>query len=254
MQEFADFAQQLADIATPIVMEHYRTHIAPEAKGDGSPVTVADRNAEEALREHIQRTYPAHGIIGEEYGTHQPDAEFRWTLDPIDGTKNYVAGTPLFGTLIGLLRGDTAVLGLLHFPALKQTLLGYDGMTYLNGEKVTVRPCSTIEDSLFLSSVHWEVERYRDLARYETLTRRARLYRTWGDCYGYYLVATGYADVMVDAHMHFWDVVPLVPVIEGAGGRITDWFGGNPIISGGENGAVVTAGTLHHAIITALNG
>ncbi len=250
MREFAEFTKQLAEASTPIIRQYFRCGVAVDAKADGTPVTIADKKAEETMRELIMRHFPAHGIIGEEFENHQPEAEYQWTLDPIDGTKNFVAGTPLFATLIGLLHQGTPILGVINNPILNEFLIGVDGETLLNGEKVRVRPCEQIETASMLCTSHWSVERYRDMTAFESLTRRAKLYRTWGDCYGYYLVATGYADVMLDPAMHPWDLMPLVPVIEGAGGKITDWYGNDAV---GGQGAVATGGAIHDAVIQALN-
>lgn len=249
MQELVDFALDLAEISAAIIKPYFRTQVAVENKGDGSPVTIADRKAEEAMRERIMRAFPDHGIIGEEFGRHQPDAPYQWTLDPIDGTKNFIAGSFLFGTLIALLHEGIPVLGLLNQPAAGEMVIGYEGAAWSNGQKTHVRPCATIEAALMLSSTHWSVAKYHALEPYEALTRRPSLYRTWGDCHGYFLLATGYADIMMDPIMQIWDVAPLVPIVEGAGGVITDWYGG-PALSG--RGVVATAGPIHDAVIQAL--
>lgn len=250
MPDFAVFARRLAEASAAVIKQHFRTTLNIETKADSSPVTLADKNAEAIMRQMIQREFPDHGIIGEEYGNHLPDAEYQWTLDPIDGTKNFVAGSVLFGTLIGLLKDGAPILGVIHQPITDQFLMGFDGETYLNGNRVCVRSCERIEDALLLCTTHWGVARHCNMAAYESLTRRARTYRTWGDCHGYYLVATGFADVMLDPIMNLWDVAPLVPIIEGAGGTITDWHG-NPAIGG--QGTVATGGHIHQAVIDMLN-
>ncbi len=250
MQDFIALAERLAEASAAIITRYYRTRVAVDNKADGSPVTVADREAEAAMRALIREAFPDHGIIGEEYGNHQPDAPYQWTLDPIDGTKNFLAGSFLFGTLIGLLKDGQPILGALNHPLTGHLLIGAAGQTRLNGQPVNVRPCARLEDAVLLASTHVSVARYADMAAYEALTRRVRLYRTWGDCHGYFLLTTGYADIMVDPVMNLWDLTPLVPIVEGAGGRITDWRGG-PVIGG--MGAVATAGALHQAVIRALN-
>ncbi len=256
MQDTINLAEQMAAASAAIIMRYFRTQVAVDGKADGSPVTIADREAEAAMRALILERFPEHGIIGEEFGLHLPDAEYRWTLDPIDGTKNFVAGSFLFGTLIGLLRGTKPVLGVLHHPVTGHLLIGTGAAAWLNGEPVRVRPCDRIEDAVMLASTHTSVARYADAAAYDALTRHARMYRTWGDCHGYFLLATGGADLMLDPVMMLWDVVPLIPIVEGAGGRITAW-GGGPVLGDGAlpdvTSAVATAGGIHDAVIRAIN-
>ena len=171
-------------------------------------------------------------------------------LDPIDGTKNFVTGTPLFGTLIALLKDGQPLVGAINNPILDEFLVGDGTQTWLNGSPVKVRACESIEKSTLLVTSHWNVENHRNREAFDTLSRRAKLYRSWGDCYGYYLIATGYADIMIDPAMYVWDVAALIPIIRGAGGTITDYLGGDPMA--GE-GAVATAGPLHAEVIRVLN-
>ena len=204
------------------------------------------------MRELIMKEMPVHGIIGEEFGTHQADAQYQWVLDPIDGTKNFVSGTPLFGTLIGLLKDGQPILGVINNPIINHLLIGTNNEARLNGDIVRVRPCDKIENSTLLVTSHWSVEQYHDMAAFENLTRRAKLYRSWGDCHGYYLVATGFADIMLDPIVNLWDLAALVPVIRGAGGKITDWHGNDDVING--NGVIATAGgELHDYVVRTLN-
>ena len=250
MESLIPFTKTLADASATVIKRYFRTRIAVESKADATPVTVADREAEEVLRELIMKEFPDHGIIGEEWGEHRPDAEYVWVLDPIDGTKNFVSGSFLFGTLIALLRHGRPILGVIHHPLLDQFLVGTEGQAWLNGEAVSVRACDKIEDATLLTSSHWNVHRLRDGTAFDALTRRARLYRTWGDCHGYYLIATGYADVMVDAAVAVWDAMALIPIIEGAGGKITDYEGGDPVKC---NGLIVTGGAVHDEVVGLLN-
>ncbi len=255
MQDFIELAERLADASAAVIKSYHRRQMSVEDKADGSPVTIADREAETAMRALIRETFPAHGIIGEEFENHQPDAPYQWTLDPIDGTKNFVAGSFLFGTLIGLLKDNIPVMGLLNHPVTGHRLVGAAGETRLNGEVVRVRPCASIEDALLLTSTHTSVERFQDAAPFEALIRRARVYRTWGDAHGYFLLATGFADIILDPAMKLWDVAPLVPIVEGAGGTITTWQGG-PIFDGtlpAQTSCIATAGPLHETVVTALN-
>jgi histidinol phosphatase-like enzyme (inositol monophosphatase family) len=250
MKAFAEFARQLADASAQIIRPYFRAQLTIDFKGDHSPVTIADKKAEEVMRELIMQEFPAHGILGEEFGHYQSGAEYQWILDPIDGTKNFIVGTVLFGTLIALLQNGNPILGVINQPILGDFLIGLDGETQFNDRKVEVRPCSQVEDATLLVTGHWEVHKHQDGAAFDALARRARLYRTWGDCYGYTLLATGFADIALDPVMHIWDVAPLVPIVEGAGGKITDWHGNAAI---GGRGVIATAGPLHDTVVQALN-
>jgi myo-inositol-1(or 4)-monophosphatase len=221
-----------------------------EFKADESPVTAADKGAEQLLRSLIAKKFPAHGVIGEEFGNDRPDAEFVWVLDPIDGTKSFISGVPLFGTLIALLHNGQPVLGAIHQPILHQLVLGDGKTATLNGAALSVRPTTRIEDATFLTSDPLNPAKYQNGAAYEALTRRARLVRTWGDCYGYLLLAAGWADVMCDPIMNPWDIQALIPIVRGAGGVITDWQGRDPV----KAESIVAANTtLHPQVIAALN-
>jgi histidinol phosphatase-like enzyme (inositol monophosphatase family) len=250
MNEFIEFARELAEASGEIVSKYFRTSMLVCEKSDLSPVTVADRQAEQVMRHLIQSHYPDHDILGEEFEPVNHGAEYQWVLDPIDGTKTFVAGTVLFGTLIALLKNGRPILGVINNPITNQTLIGDGHRTWLNGMVVHVRDCSSIEDATLLTTSHWSVGKNRDEKAFEALTKRTKMYRTWGDCYGYYMVATGYADIMIDPTMHIWDVAPLIPIIEGAGGRITDYFGNDPMSA---EGTVATTGRIHAEVIRALN-
>ena len=250
MNEFIEFAQKLADASGHIIKENFRTSLVVDTKPDRTPITIADRNAEISMREMIEVRYPDHGIIGEEFETINPEAEYQWVLDPIDGTKTYVSGTFLFGTLIALLKEGIPILGVINNPVTNQFLVGDGAKTWLNGNQVKVRKCSSIHEATLLVTSHWSVGKYRNGPAFDILSRNVKLYRTWGDCHGYFLVATGYADIMIDPIMHLWDVAPLIPIIRGAGGRITDYYGGDPLK--GE-GVVATAGLIHDKVIGFLN-
>lgn len=224
--------------------------LAVEHKSDDSPVTLADRGAEELLRRLIAQTYPDHGVIGEELGSDRPDAEFVWVLDPIDGTKSFISAVPLFGTLIALLHNGRPVLGAIHQPILNQLLVGDGNVTTLNDRPVRLRPCSDLATATLLTSDPLNPAKYQNGAAYDALANRVRLTRTWGDAYGYLLLATGRADIMCDPIMNPWDLLSLIPIVRGAGGVITDWQGGDPV----TGSSIVAAGPdLHGAVIAALN-
>jgi myo-inositol-1(or 4)-monophosphatase len=221
-----------------------------ELKADQSPVTAADLGAEELMRRMIRSRFPDHGILGEEMGPENAGAEFVWTLDPVDGTRSFAAGCPLFGTLIALSRAGKPVLGAIHQPLLRQLVVGDGSVTTLNGRPVRLRDCARIEDAVLLTTDLANIAKRRNGPAFDAVAARAGLFRTWGDCYGYLLVATGHADAMCDPIMHSWDIQALVPVIRGAGGVITDWTGGDPV--GGDS--IVAAGPgLHPFLIEALN-
>ena len=245
-----DFVRHLAHISARVIKPYYRTNFAVETKADASPVTIADREAEQAMRQAIMRAFPDHGILGEEFGHHLPDAAFQWVLDPIDGTKSFISGSYLFGTLIALVKDGRPILGAINHPIFDDLLLGDGHHAWLNGELVHVRPCAAIEDAVMLNTDHWNVGNHHNAAAFEALSKRVKRYNNWGDCHGYYLLATGGADIMTDPILNPWDLMALIPIVEGAGGRVTDWHGADPI---GGSGAIATAGPIHDEVVAALN-
>ncbi len=242
-----ELAAESASFIRPLFA--HRT-LAVETKADRSPVTAADRGAEELMRGMINKRFPDHGIIGEEYGNERADADFVWVLDPIDGTKAFITGVPLWGTLIGLLHQGQPVLGCIHQPVLHQLMLGDGKTTLLNGRAVRVRPMPTLDEATLLTSDSLNLGRYYKAAATERLTQQVKLYRTWGDCYGYLLLAAGSADICLDPIMNPWDIAALVPVIRGAGGVITDWQGGPAYPA---ESTVAAGPELHAQIVAALN-
>lgn len=241
-----ELAQQSGDFIRPFFG---RPDLAVEMKSDQSPVTVADRGAEERMRALIGKKFPAHGIIGEELGSERADAEWVWVLDPIDGTKSFITGVPLWTTLIALLHRGQPVLGAIHQPILGQLMLGDGAATSLNGRPVQMRPCARLEDAVVLTSDPLNPAKYQNGDRYAALVNRAKLVRTWGDGYGYLLLAGGWADVMLDPIMNPWDIAALVPVVRGAGGTITDWQGGAAYPA---QSTVAAGPALHAQILAAL--
>ena len=242
-----ELAHQSGDFIRPFFGS---ADLVVETKSDASPVTVADRGAEELMRKLINARFPTHGIIGEELGSERPDAEFVWMLDPIDGTKSFITGVPLWGTLIALLHRGQPVLGVIHQPILKQLMIGDGTTTTLNDRPVRVRSTARIEDATLLTSDPFNPSKYQNGDAFTALRQRAKLVRTWGDCYGYLLVAAGLADVMLDPIMNPWDIAALVPVIRGAGGIISDWNGGAPYPA---ESTVASSPALHAQVIKALN-
>jgi len=224
---YRSFLTELAERSGDFIRPHFANPaLAVETKADASPVTVADRGAEELLRQLIAKKFPDHGIIGEELGNERVAAPFVWVLDPIDGTKSFISGVPLFGTLIALLHEGQPVLGCIHQPILRQLMIGDGTTTTLNGRPVRCRPTTRLADATVLTSDPLNLAKYQNGPACDRLLAAAKLVRTWGDCYGYLLVASGRADVMCDPIMNPWDIAALVPVIRGAGGTITDWRGG----------------------------
>ena len=250
MNEWRAYARHLADLSASVIQPYYRSDFQVNIKADLSPVTIADMKAEEVMREAIMRTYPDHGILGEEFGHHQPDAPYQWVLDPIDGTKSFITHSYLFGTLIALVKNGKPILGVINQPIFDDFIIGDGHETRLNDRVVHVRPCARIEDAVLLTTSHWSVYKYQNGEAFSALSQRVQRYNNWGDCHGYYLVACGGADIMTDPILNPWDLMALIPIIEGAGGRITDWQGREPITG---SGAVATSGDIHDAIIRALN-
>lgn len=250
MDEYLAFASALAEASGEVINGYFRKGVDVSYKSDRTPLTIADLEAENLMRQMIQNAYPEHGIIGEEHGHYQPDAEFQWALDPIDGTRSFAAGNVSFGTIIGLMRNNVPLVGAIHISMQGQLLVGDGKQAWLNGAPTSVRDCSAIAEATLLTTSHWDMHKHRDGAAFDALSRRVRLYRTWGDCYGYYLVATGHVDIMVDPAMSIWDLAALVPIIEGAGGEITDYQGKDPLSC---EGTVATAGGIHADVIQALN-
>lgn len=244
------FVHELASASGDFIRPFFKApDLAVDTKSDQTPVTEADRGAEKLMREKIARRYPHHGVMGEEFGIQDPDAEWVWVLDPIDGTKAFAAGCPLFGTLIAVLHQGEPILGAIHQPVLRELMIGDGKSTTLNGRPTRVRDCARIEDAVLLTSDPFNPGKYRNGAAYDALARRARVARTWGDCYGYLLLASGWADIMLDPIMNPWDIPALIPIVRGAGGAITDWYGGNPV----KADSTVAAGpALHAGVIAAL--
>lgn len=243
-----ELAEQSGDFIRPLFAN---PAVAVETKSDASPVTEADRGAEQMMRERITKKFPTHGVIGEEFGPERADAEFVWVLDPIDGTKSFITGVPLFGTLIALLKEGQPVLGAIHQPILRELMIGDGATTTLNGRPVKCRATTRIEDATVLTSDTLNLAKYQNGPACDRLVSRAKLYRTWADCYGYLLVASGRADVSLDPIMNPWDIAALVPVIRGAGGVITDWKGGAAYPA--ESTIACATPELHATVVTELN-
>jgi myo-inositol-1(or 4)-monophosphatase len=251
-REFLPFVHELLAVSAAVIRHYFASGAGVDFKDDGSPVTVADRRAEEVMWLLIAARYPDHGLLGEEHGMERPQARYRWVLDPIDGTEAFVSHCFIFGTLVSLVRDGRPILGAISSPLTGHVLVGLGGTQTLLGERpVRVRGCERFEDATVLTTGHRELGERCSPRVAEELASRARLYRTWGDCHGYFQLATGGADVMIDPALQPWDIHALVPVIEGAGGRVTGIDGGDPVQA---SDLVATAGYLHAEVLEMLKG
>ena len=250
LTEIKMFARHLANISADVIKPYFRSNVKIEFKQDKSPVTIADKKAEEIMREQIMKEFPDHGITGEEFGNYKEEAEYKWTLDPIDGTKSFICGALSFGTLIALLKDGEPILGVINHPILDEFLIGDNNKALINDKLSYVRKCEQLSNAIILTTDHLNIEKYRNLKRFEALIKKVKLYRQWGDCYGYYLLATGYADVMIDPILSVWDTMALIPIIKGAGGIITDYQGDNPVQG---DSIIAAASGIHQQVVEILN-
>jgi inositol-phosphate phosphatase/L-galactose 1-phosphate phosphatase/histidinol-phosphatase len=257
-QAFIDLALKLADASGPVVLGYFRTNLAVERKDDASPVTRADREAETVLRKILAAEAPDHGVLGEEHGSENLDAEYVWVLDPIDGTRAFVNGIPLFGTLIALTQNGTPVLGVIDHPALGERWLGVAGAPSLhwgqgdNGAPVQSRPCGELDRAL-LCATSPEMFSSHQLAQFQKVSAAARDTRFGTDCYAYAMVASGQTDLVVEAGMQPYDYLAPAVVVTGAGGVITDWQGAPLTLE--SPGSVLAAGDqkVHAAALELLS-
>lgn len=240
MEQLLVFAVELARGAGDITLKYFRKTPETTTKTDGSYVTIADREAEAYMRREINARFPDDGILGEEEGEMHGRSGRRWIIDPIDGTFAFVHGVPFYGVLIGVEAEGEMSLGVINIPALDELVSAAKGVgCFLNGEPARVSQTKRLEDALLLSTDFSACERYGFGRAAELLQARAKTSRTWGDCYGYVLVATGRGDVMLDPVMNLWDCAALLPIMEEAGGTFTDWtgartaYGGNSIATNG---------------------
>jgi len=259
-REFVPFMHELIALAFTTIRPFFLSGAAVSTKGDASPVTLADRDAEAAMRRLIEQRYPKHAIVGEEHGV-KNGRDYRWVLDPIDGTRAFITNCFLFGTLIALERWERGtyrpVLGAIGHAAVGVAIIGHQRGTTLyandgSERRVQVRRCERLEDATVLATSHWTLHEQpaANTALIEKIVKRAKLYRTWGDCFGYFALATGTADLMLDPRLSYWDVAAIVPVVEGAGGVVTSWSGGDPLA---EPSLIASAGPLHAIALSLLS-
>lgn len=249
LAEYLRFAVDLSQQAGRIAMAHYQRGTRVELKADRSPVTAADRGAEQLIRNQIANRYPSHGVAGEEFGDDGRRGTHRWIVDPIDGTRSFVRGVPLFGVLIALEIDGAVAVGVCHLPALDETVAAARGMGCTwNGRAARVSHTQSLADAIVVySDARLIAARLGPL--WKDLQERTGLQRGWGDCYGHCLVATGRADIMLDPVMNLWDCAAFLPILEESGGRFTDWRG-VARMDGGD--AVATNAILHEEIVEVL--
>ena len=243
IQPFTTFAESVCQESGALINRYYeQTSLAVDWKVDESPVTQADREAELLWRDRIAARFPDHGIIAEEFGSHNEQAEWVWVIDPIDGTRSFITGVPLFATLIGLLHRGQPILGIIHQPVLDLLCLGDNTRCLLNGKPTRVREQVPLNRATLLISDATFPAIHQPEAQWNALTAQVGMMRTWGDAFGYLQVARGLADIMADPTLNPWDLLPVIPVIRGAGGIITDWQG-QPAEKG--TSALAASSTLH---------
>jgi len=251
------FVDRLADTASDSIMPFFRAKMDIENKKASGfdPVTAADRQAEAAMRQLIGDEFPDHGIVGEEYGADRPDADFVWVLDPIDGTRAFITGLPVWGTLIGLLQNGRPIFGMMAQPFTGERYVGDGARAWYTGpggdRKLASRPCAELaQASLFTTSPHLFSDEER--IAYDRVERSVQMARYGVDCYAYCMVGSGQADIVVEAGLQSYDIVALIPIVEGAGGRVTTWDGG----SAASGGRIAASGDarLHAQVLDSLAG
>jgi inositol-phosphate phosphatase / L-galactose 1-phosphate phosphatase / histidinol-phosphatase len=248
------FASHLADAAGDLIRPHFRKPLAIAEKADLTPVTVADRAAEETMRGLIERHFPEHGILGEEFGGVREDAEFVWVLDPIDGTKSFISGVPLFGTLIALTRNRHPILGIIDQPISRERWVGASGLqATLNGAPIRCRPCPVLGAATLFATTP-DMFKGEDAASFARVSAAVKLTRFGADCYAYGLLAAGFVDLVLEAGLKPYDFCAMVPIAEGAGGIATGWRGENLDLA--SDGRVLVAGDrrAHGAALALLGG
>jgi histidinol-phosphatase len=253
LTDILNVAIEAAAEAGKITLGYFQTTAYEvETKKDLSPVTIADRRAEERIVAIVRRHFPNHAILGEESGASEGNEPIRWIIDPIDGTKSFIRGVPLYGTMIGVEIEGEAQAGVVNIAALGEMYYGATGLgSYCNGRPNRVSSVSTMKDAtLMLTDVRPYLRSPQLTEAYRQFAERTMFQRTWGDCYGYMLVATGRTEIMLDTKMSPWDCAALKPIIEEAGGTFTDW-NGTPTIHGGNS--IATNGLLHDEVLSILN-
>lgn len=256
--DFAAFVDRLATVSGEAILPFFRTSLGVENKGGPGtfdPVTAADRAAETAMRALIREHFPGHGIVGEEFGSDRGDAEYVWLLDPIDGTKSFICGLPAWGTLIALTRGGEPVYGMMHQPFTRERFTGDGAVARYRGpageRALRVRRCSALGEAI-LTTTSPLLMKDGDRRIFQKVEAQVRLSRYGGDCYAYCMLAAGHVDLVIETELKPYDILPLIPIIAGAGGIVTAWDGGSPK----AGGRIVAAGDrrVHEQAMKILNG
>jgi histidinol phosphatase-like enzyme (inositol monophosphatase family) len=252
-QDLSEFANLLAYTSRTVIKRYFRQFLSIDAKGDETPVTVADRETERALRNLIGERFADHGIYGEEFGEENADSRFTWVLDPIDGTRSFITGTPTFGTLIGLLEDGVPVFGVIDMPAMDERWIGGIGKgAFVNGVDCAVSRCEQLAGCRLVSTSP-DMFSSDQLAGFRRLLAKTSFYRYGGDCYNYALLASGYVDLVVESDLQPYDFCALVPVVEAAGGVITDWQGQPLGMHSSGDVLAASSPALHRQAMEALN-
>ncbi len=239
--ELVAFTGRLADSAATCTSSYFRKPLEIFTKTDSSPVTRADRETEKILRDIIHKTYPTHGVLGEEHENHKMDSKDVWVIDPIDGTKSFIAGHPLYGTLIAYLQNNRVRIGAISMPAMDEFWIAAEGAgCYMNGEPCSVSDCRQLEDAILITTAP-DLFSGQYGERFTRLGEKTRVRRYGGDCYMYAMVASGWADIVVEAGLQNYDFMAIIPVIEEAGGIVTDWTG--KTLNLNSDGKVIAAAT-----------
>ena len=240
LDRFLALATDLADAAGAAIRPYFRQQLAVEDKSDLSPVTIADRAAEGAMRRLIAARFPTHGIIGEEFGREREGSDFVWVLDPIDGTKSFISGVPLFGTLIALAHRGRPIVGIIDQPISRERWIGAAGRpTTFNGAAIRCRPCTSLAAATVFATSP-DMFRGDDMVAFTRVASVAKLVRFGADCYAYGLLAHGFVDLVIESSLKPYDFSAMLPVVEGAGGVASDWRGAPLTIA--SDGRVVVAG------------
>lgn len=261
--DFEPFIHRLAAASGSAILPFFRTALRAQDKsggGDFDPVTEADRAAELVIRNMIDEAFPAHGIVGEEFSDVRLDADYVWVIDPIDGTKSFISGLPVWGTLIGLLHRGRACYGMMHQPFTGEIFVGDGQASHWTGTRAAggvpeqrrlyTRPCASLADATLMTTSPALITPPDRREAYDRVEGAARLVRYGADCYAYCMVAAGLVDLVVEAGLKPYDIVALIPIVEGAGGVVTTWDGGDPT----KGGAIIAAGDrrVHEAALVAL--
>lgn len=250
--ELLEFALAIAREAGQVALGYFQAGVAVERKADASPVTIADRETEQLLRQRITERFPEHSVVGEEFGIAGATAALRWLLDPIDGTESFIRGVPLWGVMVGLEHEGDPVVGVVHFPALRETLWARrGGGAWWNGQPARVSEVGRLEDATLLMTDVRGFPAFGKQAEFERLRARVKFERTWGDCYGHALVATGRAEIMLDPILHEWDACALMPILEEAGGHFVTWEGQRDVRGGS---GIATNAALFQEVVRAIRG